>query len=155
MLPQPICNAWSYHLHKALCNTCSRRSDFVYWWEPGLPAGVLSSTPLGLVAGAHPAASEEYCGSWIESAGERSLRWFALRSSGGSSKIDCQVSFIHAPVSGRKQNLRDVLRRTWRSRNPVYPPVWVLPQPPLARYYPRVSLLTCVSHHQSAVCISV
>jgi len=154
-LLKPVCNASSCHRHRERCNTRSRRWDFVLWWDAGVPAGVLHSAPLGLFATAHLAASEEYCCSWSESAGEWPLRRFALRSSGRSSMIDCQLSYMQGTLSCHQQNSRDVFRRTWRSREPVYPPVWALSQPRLARYYPGVSLLTCVSHHQSAVCITV
>ena len=155
MLLKPVCNAWSCHLHKERCNTRSGRWNFIQRWEAGVPTGVLRSAHLGSFAAAHVAASEEYCGSWLESAGECPSWWCALRASGGFSKIDCQLSYIQATLSCRQQNLRDVFCQTQRSREPVYTPVWAVPQPWLARYYPRVSLLTCVSHHQSAVWISV
>ena len=118
-------------------------------------AGVLCAAPLGLSAAANPAASEEYCGSWLESVGERPLRCCALRASGGSSTIDCQLSYIQATVSCRYQNSRGVFCETWRSREPVYPPLWAFPKCWLALHCPRMALLTLVSHHQSAVCISV
>ena len=59
MLLKPVCNAWSWHLHREHCTTRSRRCDFVQRWEAGVPAGVLRSAPLGSFAAVHPAASEE------------------------------------------------------------------------------------------------
>jgi len=126
-LLKPVCNAWSCHLHRERCNTRSWRWDSVYMWEAGVAARVLRSAPLGLFVAAHPATPEEYCGSWLESAGERPLRRCVLRASGRSSQIDCQFSYIQATHSCRQQNSRDVFCRTWRSREPVYPPVWALP----------------------------
>jgi len=155
MLLKPVCYARGCRLHRERCNTSSRRWDWVKRGEAAVPAGVLRSAPHGLFAAAHTAASEEYCRSCLQLTADRPLQWCALKASGGSSKIDCQYSYIQITLSCRQQNSRDVFRRTWRSREPVYPPVWPLPQPRLARYYPWVSLLTCVSHHLSAVCISV
>ena len=126
MLLKPVCNGWRCHLHRECCNTHSRRWDFVSRWEGGVPARVPRSAPLGLFATAHSAASEEYCGSWSESGGERPLRCCALRASGGASKIDCQLSYIQANLSCRQQNSRDAFHQTWRSREPVYPPLWGL-----------------------------
>jgi len=63
MLLIPVCNAWSCHLLRECCNTCSRSWDFVSRWVAGFPTGVLSSVPVSLFAAAHPAASEEYCSS--------------------------------------------------------------------------------------------
>jgi len=155
MLLKPVCNPWSYHLHREHCNTSSQRWDCAERSEAGVTAGVLRSAPLGLFSASHPAASDEYCCSWLDSAGEWPSWCCALRASGGSSKINYQLSYIQATLSCRKQNSGDVFRQTWRSRDTVYPPLWVLPKRRLARYDLGVSLLTCVSHHQSAVCISV
>jgi len=155
MLLKPVCNAWSCHVHRELWNTRSRRRDFVERWEAGVPTRVLHSAPLSSFAAAHPAASEEYRSSWLESAGEQPLWCSALKASGGSSKTDCKLSYIQATLSCRQKNLRDVFCRTWRSREPVYPPLWALMKCRLECYYPGVSLFTCVSHHQSAVCISL
>jgi len=155
MLLKPVCNAWSCHLHREHCNTHSRRWDVVWRWEAIGPARLLHSAPLGLFAAAHPAASEEYCGSWFESVGELPSRRCALWESGGSLKIDWQLLYIQATFSCRQQNSRDVFRRTWRSRKPVYTPLWALAKHRLAHYYPRVSRLTWVSHHLSAVFISL
>jgi len=127
MLLKPVCNAWSCHLHREHSNTLSRRWDLVSRWEPGAPAGVLRSAHLGLFTAAHPAASEDHCSYWLESAGERPLRRCVLRASGGSSKIECQLSFIQTTLSCRQQNSRDVFCQTWRSREPLYHPVWALP----------------------------
>jgi len=127
---KPVWNAWSCHLHREHFNTRSRRWDFV--WRGGarvpaaVPAGVRRWASPGSFAAVHPSVSEEYCGSWLESAGERPLRCCASRASGGSSKIDCQLSYIQATISCRKQNLGDVFSQTWRSRGPVYPWLWVL-----------------------------
>jgi len=70
MLLKRVWNARSCHLHRERCNTCSRRWHCVSRWEPVVSAKVLRSAPLGLFASAHPAASEKYCSSWLESAGE-------------------------------------------------------------------------------------
>ena len=126
MLLKPMSDDWSCLLHRERWNTCSQRWDFVQTWEAGVPAGVLDSAPFGLFAAAHQAAYEEYCVSWLESAREQPLQCSALRASGGSSKIDCQLSYIQATVSCRQQNSKDVFRRTWTSREPVYPPLWAL-----------------------------
>jgi len=86
------------------------------------------------------------------SAGEPPLHLTELRVSGGSSSIDRQFFYIYPMLSSRKQNLRDVFRRICRSREPVYPPLWALTYNQLTCYYHWISLLTCVSHHQYAVC---
>jgi len=155
MLLKLGCNAWSCHLHRERCNTCSRRWDFVSRWEAGIPVGVPCSAPLGLFAAAHPVASEDYCSPWQELAGDRPFRRCALRASGGSSKIDCQLSYILATLSCCQQNSSELFHRTWRSTEPVHPPLWALTQSPSACHHPRVSLLTCVSHHHSTVRILV
>jgi len=108
MLLKLVCNAWSYHLHREHCNTRSWRWDCVSMGEAGVPAGVLRSTPLGLFVVIHPAASEEYCGARLESAGQRPLPRWAMRASSRSSKIDCQLSYIQDIVFCRQQNSRDV-----------------------------------------------
>jgi len=155
MLVKPVCNAWSCHLHRECCNTRSWWWDFVQRSKAGVHTGVPLSAPLGSFATVHPAASVEYSGSWSESVGERPLRHCALRASGRSSKIDWQFSYIQATLSRRQRNSRGVFRWTWRSREPVYPPLWALTSHRLARYDPGVSLLTWFPHHQPAVCISV
>jgi len=154
-LLKPISNSWSCHLHRELTNTDSWRWDIDYKWETGVPAGVTRSAPLGLFAAAYPAASEEYCDSSSELAGEWPLQRCLLRASGGSSKIDWQLPYIQATLSCSQRNWRYVLCRRWRSRETVYWPFWALTQCRLARHHPRVCLLTGVSHHQSAVCLSV
>jgi len=98
LLLRTVCNAWSCHLHGKLWNTHSGWLDFIWRSEAVVSAGVLHSAPLSLFATAHPAASEEYCGSWLESVGEQPLWCYALRASGGSSKIDCQLSYIQATL---------------------------------------------------------
>jgi len=82
--------------------------------EAGVPAGVLYSAPAGLFATAHSAASDEFCSSHLESVGERPLQLCAWRASGGSSKLDCQLSDIQATLSCRHQNTSNVFRRTRR-----------------------------------------
>jgi len=119
MLLQPVCNAWSCHQHREPCDTRSHCGGFVERWEAGVPSRVLRSALLGLFAADHPVASKEYCSSWLELAGERPLRWCALRASGGSWKIHCQLSYIQTTLSGRQQNSRDVFCRTWTSREHV------------------------------------
>jgi len=126
MLLKPVCNAWSCDLLGEHCNTRYRHSEFVSRWEAGVPASVLHSAPLSLFAAAHPAASDEYCGTWLELAGERRLQLCPLRACGRSSKIDCQLSYIQASLSCRQQNSRDVFHRTWWSKEPVYSPLWAL-----------------------------
>jgi len=59
MLLKPVCNTWSYHLHRERCSTRSRLWDYVEIWEAGVPTRVLRSAPLGMFAAAHSAASEE------------------------------------------------------------------------------------------------
>jgi len=60
------CHSWSYHLHRVHWNTCSELWDCVHWLEARVPAGLLRSTPLGLYATTHPAASQQYWCSWLE-----------------------------------------------------------------------------------------
>jgi len=155
MLLKQVCKAWSCHLHRERCNTSSRCWDCPSRWEVRVTAGVFRSASLGLFPAAHPAASDEYCRSWLESPGERQSRCYALRSSARSSTIDCALSCTQATLSCRQQHSRDVFRRTWTLRDPVYPPLRALAQCRLARCYPGLSLLTCVSHHQSAMFIPV
>ena len=155
MLLKPVCNTWSCHLNREHYNTRSRYWNCVYRWVAEVPAGVLHSAPLCLFAASYPVASEEYCSSWLESVGERPFWCCALRASGGSWRIHCQLPYTQTTLSIHQQNSRDVFHRTWRSREPVYPPLWALTKHQIAHYYPRVSLLTCVSHHQSTVCINV
>jgi len=121
----------------------------------GAAPEVLLSGHVGLVPAAHPAASEEYWCSLSDSVRERPLRRSALRASGRSSKIDCQLPYIQATLCCRKQNSRNLFRRIWSTKEPVYPRLWVLTKLQSACYSLWVSLLTCVSHHQSTVCISV
>ena len=78
----------------------------------GIPAEVHCSAPLGLFAAAHQATSEEYCGSSLESVGQRALGRYALRASGGSSMIDYQLSYIQATISCHQQNSTYVFCRT-------------------------------------------
>jgi len=92
MLLQPVGTSWSHHLHTDDCNTHSRCWNFVQRWQAGVPAEEPCSAPLSLFAAAQPAPFEEYCGSWLELAGERALRSCTLRSSSRSSKLDCQLS---------------------------------------------------------------
>jgi len=75
-------------------------------------ARVLGSAPLGLFAAAYPATSDEYCGSCLELVGEGPLPRGALQASVGSSKIDCQLSYIHGTLSCRQQNSGEVFHRT-------------------------------------------
>jgi len=96
-----VCNAWSYHLHRNQCNIHSQRWDLVSKWEVGEQDGVLCSAPLGLFAAAYPPSSEEYCSSWLESAGVGPLWRCVLRTSGGTLNRDCQLLYIHATVSCR------------------------------------------------------
>jgi len=151
MLLSPLCNWWSCHLHRERCNTHSWCWDFVQRWEDGVPAGGPRSAPLGLFTVGDQAGSEEHSGYWSESAGERPFQCCELRASVGSSKIDCQSSYIQATHSCRQQNLRDVFCRTWRIREGVYSPLWALTECRLAHHHPRISLITCASHHQSTV----
>jgi len=101
MLLELVFKAWSCHWHREHCNTRPRRRGFFSRWEAGVPSGELHSAFLGLSAAAHPAISEEYCGSWLELAGERPLPCCGLRGSGRSSKIDCQLSYIQPTLSCR------------------------------------------------------
>jgi hypothetical protein len=48
----------------------------------------------------------------FDDVGQRPLLRCALRASGGSSKIDCQLSDIQATLSCRQQNSKDAFRRT-------------------------------------------
>jgi len=89
----------------------------------------------------------EYCSSCLESAGERPWQCCGLRASGGSSKIDCQLSYIQATLSCRQQKSRDVFRRTWGSWEPGYRPLWAMAECRSARYYTQLSLHNCDSHH--------
>jgi len=152
---KPVYNARSYHLDRERCNTHSWHRDFVQRCVNVVPARVLRSAPLCLFTAAHPATSGEYCGWWLQSAGERLLRHCGSRVSAASSKIDWQLSYIQATLSCRQQTSRAVFDQTWISREPVYLLLWVLTKCWLTRYYPGSYLLTWVSHHQSAVCISV
>jgi len=99
MLLKPVCNAWSCNLHREICNTCSWSWDYAYSCEAKVPARVPCSAPMGLFTAAQPAASEEHFCSWSESAGERPLWRWVLRVCGGSSKIDCLLSYIQRTVS--------------------------------------------------------
>jgi len=127
MLLKLVCNTWSYHLHRERRNTRSQLRYFVYRWVAGLTSRVLLSAPLSAFAAAHPAASEEYWGYWLAWAGVRPLQRCALRATAGSPNIDCQLSYIQATLSRCRQYSRDAFRRTWRSWEPKYPPVWGLP----------------------------
>jgi len=118
MLLNPVCNAWSCHLYRERFNTRSQRLDFVYRSEAGVSARAPHSASLHFFATAHPAASEDYCGSCLESAGEQPLRRCAVRASGGSSKVDCQLSYIAASHSCLKKNSSDVFCRTRTSTEP-------------------------------------
>ena len=142
------------------------RTEMFFWSKPGplagyqdafrpLPTRVLRSAHLGLNAARHRATSGDYSGCWLESVGERPLWRGGLRASGGSPKIDWQLWYILFTLSVRQQNWRGVFRQTWRSREQVYPQLRALPKRRLVRYYPWVSHLTCVSHHQSAMWIVV
>ena len=126
MLLKPVCDTYSCHLPRERCNTRFRRWDFLESWEAVVPARAPHSAPLSLFATAHPAGFEVYCGSWGESAGDWPLRCCALRVSGRSSNIDCQLSYMRATISCRQENWRDVFHRTWTSSEPVYPPHWAL-----------------------------
>jgi len=154
-LLKPVCNAKCCHLHREYCNTRSPCWELVYTWVAGVPAGVPCSAHLSLYAAAHQATSEDYCGSWAESAGGWPLRHHALWVSGGASMIDCQLSYKQATPSCQQQNVRDVFCRTWESRELVYPPLWALTKRRLARHHAWESILTCISHHQCGVCILV
>jgi len=112
-LLKPVCNARSYPQHRERRTTHSQRWECVWRWEAGVPAEVLCWAPLGVFATAHPADSDKYCGSWSKSAGEQPLWHCVLRASGGSSTIDCKLSYIQATLSCRQQNLRDVFRQIW------------------------------------------
>jgi len=69
MLLKPVCNVRSNDLHRVYQKTRSRHWNFVSRWESGVHAGVLHSAPLCMFAAAHPATSEESCGSWLELSG--------------------------------------------------------------------------------------
>ena len=155
MLLKPDCNAWSCHLHSERCITHSWCWDSVQRWEAQVPTGVSHSASYCGFAAAHQAASKEYFHSWFESVGERPSRRCVLRASGRSSMILGQLSYLQATQSCCRGKLGDVFHWTWRSQNPLYHPLWALTCHPLVRYYPRVSLLTSDSHHQSAECMSV
>jgi len=126
-LLKPVCNAWSYHIHRERCNTCALVWDFFNRLGCGGPAGVHHAAPFGLLAGAHPSPFQDDWGSWLELAGEQPLWQGALRASCRSSKMDCQLWYIPATVTCCQQNWGDVSCQIWRSREPVYPPVWTLP----------------------------
>jgi len=112
MLLKPLTNAWSYHQHREHCNTHSWHWDVVQQWEAAVHPGVRRLASFGLSAATHPAAYEEYCSSWLESAGERPLRGCALSASGRSPMIDCQLSYIQVTLYRCQQYLRDVFCRT-------------------------------------------
>ena len=75
-------------------------------------AVALHSAPHGLFAADHPAASDESWGSELEWVGEPPLLRCALRTSGGASKIECQLSYLQAIFFCHQQHLRDVFCRT-------------------------------------------
>ena len=126
MLLKLVCNTWSWYLQSEHWNTRSRRWHFVWRWEAAAVASVPSSAPRGCYAAVQRASSEEYCGSWTESAAPRPLHHSLLRASGGSSKIDCQLSNIQAALSCRQPTSRNVFHRTLWSTEPVYPLLWAL-----------------------------
>jgi len=94
MLLKLVCNSCSCHLQGEHCITRSRPWNFVHWWDARVPTGEPHSVPLGMFAADSPPASEEYCGSWLELAGEWLMWRCALRLSGRSWKIDCKLSYI-------------------------------------------------------------
>jgi len=114
MLLNPVCNAWSHHLHREPYNTVSRLWHVVRRWEAAVPGRVPRAAPIGMFAATHPVASQEYCSTWSELAGEPPFWCNAMRASGGPLKLDCQLSYIQLTLSCRRQNSRDVSCQTWR-----------------------------------------
>ena len=125
-LLKPVCNTGSCHLHRQCYMARSMCWDSVQRWVAAVHARVPRSLPLSLFATGNAAAAEEYCGSWSESAGERPPWWCALRASCGCLKTDCELPYMEATLSCLQQSPRDVVRWTWRLKEPVYPHLWAL-----------------------------
>ena len=50
MLLKPVCNAWSWHLHRKPSHSCSQRWQYGSRWDAGVPGRALMSAPLRLFA---------------------------------------------------------------------------------------------------------
>jgi len=135
--------------------TGSHGRDCVTMWDVGGSAEEPRLIRVELIIVVHAVACDKYCISGSESAGERIWWDRSMRASGGSSKVDCQLSDFPGTVSSHQNISSDVFRQTWRFWEQVDPPLYGLTSHRSAGHQHRVSLPTCVSNWMSAMCISV